>query len=165
MALLCSTINRSALSSYFIMTHHKIFFWWPSQYFWGLQVASVLNSSASLSSSHLHLFCCAGRGRALPSLSSSACFSCPSANSTPLTCFMWLFQCLPSLSLSAHGEHQQLSSTSCMCLPNTVLPYSLQMQSYPQSINSSPCFLCVSVEQSWLTDLLGTTQNSDSKSD
>ena len=109
-AFLYSTMNRSALISYFMMTHHK-FFWRPSRCFWGLQAVSVHNSSAAPSPSHPHLFCCAGRQRAIPSLSPSVCFSCPSANSTPLTCFIWLFQCLPYLSPSAHGEDLQLSST------------------------------------------------------
>lgn len=124
-------MNRSVPISYFIMTHHK-FFWWPSQCFWGLQAVSVHNSSAALSPFHPQLFCCAGRGRAFPSLSPPACFFCPSANSTPLTYFIWLFQCLPSLSLGAHGEHLQLSSASHMYFSNPVLPYCLQMQTYPQ---------------------------------
>lgn len=75
----------------------------------------------------------------------------PSANSTPLTCFIWIFQCL--LSRSAYGEHLQLYSTSHMHLPNPVLPYSLQMQSYPQSTNSSPCFLCLLSSPDWQTCL------------
>lgn len=90
-------------------------------------------------------------------LSPSVSFSCPSANFTPVACY------LPSSCLPPYPRENTYSFPPHMYLLNPVLPNAIPSTGFNDSINSSPCFLCISVKHSQFTDLVGTTQNSDGK--